>query len=138
MALSAREKLVRHLENEGKLELWSGILAAQSTEDDHDENMKNRNAESAFSRKAVWGETSGGKGKQGADEMRQTILGDYTHTGTDLGKLAKWAAVALLGGGIPVAGYFIGDAIKNMKPDVVNNITEQGEDTDTVTEWDLP
>jgi hypothetical protein len=59
-----------------KLTNWTGVMGNQALEDGHDENMRNREAESAAVRRQLWGSNeSGGE----PDEMRQTILGDITH-----------------------------------------------------------
>lgn len=63
--------------NRAKITNWTGVQAVQALEDGHEENMKNREAESAAVRRQLWGENSNSGGDP--DEMRQTILGDITH-----------------------------------------------------------
>ena len=123
----------------GKLNLWRGVQAMQAAEDSQEELMANRNAESEFARRELWGEETkaAGKKKEGRS-MRQTILGDNISTGTDLAKLALGMGILATGIGLPIGGYFVAEGLKGMKPDVVNNVTKDAKDTDTMIQLDLP
>lgn len=125
------------MEKKGRLELWAGTIAAQGLEDNHDETQKNREAESSFARRSLWGWKE--KAKQGAKKMRQTILGDHIVNGSDFGKLAVGLGMMAMGVGLPAAGYLIADGLKNKPTPTPSQPTENIDtDTDTVFELSIP
>ena len=98
--------MVKYLNGLGKLKLWSGVMAQQAIQDTHQEQMQNRKAESAWTRKALWDSD-----ESETDEMgnQQTILGDVTNptpivvAGSQSSALGPLLS-ALLGAAIPGAG----------------------------------
>jgi len=101
-----RNRVVKYLDRMGRLKQWSGIMANQAIQDTHQEQMLNRKAESAWTRKALWDSD-----ESETDEMgnQQTILGDVTNptpivvSGSQSSSLGPLLA-ALLGAAIPGAG----------------------------------
>jgi hypothetical protein len=118
---SALESAVDYLKKKGRLELWSGVVGIKSLERSNREIAMNREAESAFVRRKVWG-----AGGDGADAMHDTYLGDVTHhvhqqtTGSG-GMLKALLGAGLLatGVGVPAGAWMIADAIKGQAPPVV-------------------
>jgi hypothetical protein len=105
-----QQKVVNYLNRKGKLELWSGVLANQMIQDHQTEQRKNQEAEGAFVRRQIWGESAQ---ETSEDDMHtQTILGDVNHpapiviagqqpSGSSLAKVLAGLAIGTL---IPTAG----------------------------------
>ena len=105
-----QQKVVSYLNRKGKLELWSGVLANQMIQDHQTEQRKNQEAEGAFVRRQIWGESAQDKSED--DMHTQTILGDVNHpapiviagqqsSGSGLAKVLVGLAIGTL---IPTAG----------------------------------
>lgn len=111
--------VAQYLERLGKLKLWSGVLGNKSLQHHIDEQQKNNAAESAFTRRKLWGDDGA---TTGGEDMGSTILGDVTHPtpiiinggqqpqGSGLKTLAALALGALLPGA-GIGGYLLSQAI---------------------------
>ena len=96
----------------GKIRQWAGVVAMQDLERSAAEQQENREAESAWVRRHLWGKSESSKdSKQSqSDDMNTTILGDVTNpapvviapASTVRSGLGTLAAV-LLGASIPAA-----------------------------------
>lgn len=100
----------------GRLKLWSGVLGIRSLEQAASEQSRNREAESAYVRRAVWGDN--GKPTEGGD-VNDTVLGDMTTTHihhappSSLGKMLLGAGLIATGIGIPAGAWMIASGAKD-------------------------
>lgn len=75
---SWKERLQQIGRMKGLTEVWTGVIANQAMQHHQNEVQKNRDAESAYVRKNVWGDASSSPDTGGDDMSHQTILGDVT------------------------------------------------------------
>lgn len=106
-----KQQYATYLNNRGKIRNWIEMTEAENWAANHEEQQKNREAESAWTRKELWGNdgVSGGE-----EEMRQTVLGDINNPApivvppapqptSGLAQIALPLALGLAAGGIPTA-----------------------------------
>ena len=103
-----KRKLTDHLMRMGKIRQWAGVVAMQDLEKAATEQQKNREAESSWVRRNLWGSQENTSQSQSSDDMQTTVLGDVTNPAPVViapqGKsgIGTLAAV-LLGASIPAA-----------------------------------
>lgn len=76
--------LIDHQRRIGKVMQWAQLMGVESMQAQYDEQQANRDAESSWVRRNVWGSKEAGdnaseSGDEEGEAMRQTILGDVTH-----------------------------------------------------------
>jgi len=95
-------KTVTYWEKLGKLNILTGITAAQQLRWEAKQQQKNREAEEAYTRKTVWGQDSNNE-----DEMGDNIyLGDVQIDNKELQKSNTFKNITSLG--LAVAGIGVG------------------------------
>lgn len=140
-----RTTINSHWGRMSKLKAWAGTIGLQALEDHHSEQMKNIQAENQQNRAML----SGKQSSQADEDMRQTVLGDYvtnvTHQvppASQIGKILLGVGLAAAGAGMPVAGWFIANAIANRPvPEASTSTTTNtttGLDEDTTIQLNLP
>ena len=78
MPPEARSKAITYWDKMGRLNLLTGLIGLSNHQKMTIENQKNQQAESAYVRRTVWGETE--ENMPESDDMAtQTILGDVTN-----------------------------------------------------------
>lgn len=132
--MSWKDRLVEFQQGRGKLSLLTELIGIDAMEQGAAESQKNRNAESAFVRRKVWGEkeSADGDGVK-EDGVAGHVLGDQTtnhyHPKPSLGPLASMAIGAGLlatGIGIPVGAWMLAGGAKDVVvPPVVEKPIEQ-------------
>lgn len=129
--MSLHEDMIRQLatywNNKGKLELASGTLGLLGLLDSQTEQQKNREAESSWVRRSLWGSKEAPASE--ADEMGHRItFGDQTHYHTEaapkpagggLAKLLLGAGLLATGAGVPAGAWLVADAIRNAPAAVI-------------------
>lgn len=118
---SRLQKATDYLQGKGKLELLTGLIGAKQLEATQREQARNQEAESAWARRELWGDS----GQAEADEMGNTILGDVQYptpivmqgNQSSLGSLATIAIAGLLGGGGLAAGLAAPYLLDKLTPD---------------------
>lgn len=134
-----QNQTVDYLKKRGRLELWTGLIGIRSLERADKEQMLNREAESAFVRRNVWGETP-----EKAKVMNDTYLGDVTHhiqqAAPAAGNLIKGligAGLMTTGIGLPAGAWMLADAIRQKPPAVVAPADPSPPATDNDTLFEL-
>lgn len=124
----------------GRLELLTGLVGINSLQRTSQETLKNQQAENAFVRRNTWGENAT---SEPVEEDMQTVLGDLntttnvTNSESPLAKIAIAAGLLATGTGVPIAAYFVADAINN-RPIAEQPAPVEHTDTDTTIEMSLP
>lgn len=105
-----------------------GMLAIETTQDSQEELRKNREAESRWARKSIWGD-SGDTAGGGDDDVRQTAAGNietHYHYEAPKKKSSGLAKTALLSAGIAAAGASAG-----FGPAIIAALTSERVETKT-------
>lgn len=117
-----RDATTKHFKQRGGLETLVNTVEAENWAAMHEEQQKNREAESAWVRKNLWGAKEA-EGEGEGDGMRQTIVGDVTNptpivvSAPNNGGISHAIMPLALGAalmGIPSAGV-IGAALMSMQ-----------------------
>lgn len=125
----------RHFTNQSKIQSLMQLTEAENWEAMHAEQQKNREAESAWTRKNLWGAE---EAANESEEMRQTILGDVNHPApivvapSNSGGLAQTLLPVLLGAslmGVPAAGIAGAALMSSFNQPAVTQPAEQTDET---------
>lgn len=109
--MSWTQDTVDYFKKMGSLNPLMGMLAIETTQDSQEELRKNREAESRWARKSLWGDSEEPK-SGGDDDVRQTAAGNiethYHYEAPPEKKSSGLAKTALLSAGIAAAGASAG------------------------------
>lgn len=130
---SWKDRATDYFNRRGNQETLLGLLGLNNFRRASHEHHSNREAESKWARKAVWGSDSASESDDGMGDLiggDQKIEHHYHYgqlpmqqpapqsSGT-LGKLAVGAGLIAAGAGIPYGASMIADALKNQEPSTV-------------------
>ena len=125
----------KQLQDRWKIQNLMRLTEAENWDAMHEEQQKNREAESAWTRKNLWGAE---EVANESEDMRQTILGDVNHPApivvapSNSGGLAQTLLPVLLGAslmGVPAAGIAGAALMSSFNQPAVTQPAEQTDET---------